>query len=85
MSGFQTLALLEHVGVFLCACECVREWCVCDSGVCVCMCVFSVCVVPSMHKGGNKNTAYFQCFFIARRFSCRDPEAEAEAAFLFFR
>jgi hypothetical protein len=27
--------LFEHVGVFLCACECVREWC-----VCVCFSVF---------------------------------------------
>jgi hypothetical protein len=80
MSGFQTLALLEHVGVFLCACECVREWCVCDSGVCVCMCVFSVCVVPSMHKGGNKNTDIRMIFHFSsfRRFLC------PEAAFLFF-
>ena len=67
MSGFQSLALFGCVGVlhvFMCACECVREWCVCVCAifsvcVCVCVCVcLRVCVRYA--QGGNMNTACFE-------------------------
>ena len=74
--------LFEYVGVFMCACECVREWCVWESGVCVC---FSVCVCVFVRLVCTKVVTrilhmifHFSAF---RRFLCRDPEA----AFLFFR
>jgi hypothetical protein len=58
MLGFQSLSLFGYVGVlhvFMCACECVREWyvCMCVFSVCVCVCL-CVCVQYEQHC--NKNT-----------------------------